>query len=398
MYSLLGLLSGLSILLFLRAFADGERSWRAKIALIVVNAIGLSIHVWFGFVLAAEFLAVLLFARRQILQVAYVMAAAAAPMMLLWGRIFLQQTRNGVTDWMASLTWTIAVTAFTEFYGFGPAALLYGLAASSLILAPADRRRHFLAQNRIRLLAFVFAASLALPLMVCIVRPIYWPGRYAIIALPAIAPLLGTVVVEFAPPSLVAGICILFLGLNAASQIARRDVTADTQLPAGQSDRTSAEFLLQHAAEGDAVVFMTVAWSNPPRASLTRGVADYYFGRANASGRFVEISFPQKMEGYLGWRGARALPAHRAELDAEAAALIDRLRRIAADGHHVWLYDGYTAGANELLRASLDAALTRRNEYPLLGPNHRRLLEYSEPQGITAEAISDSGAAPARLF
>ena len=377
MYALLGLLSGLSILIFLRLFTERDRSWRGKAWFIVINAAGLATHVWFVFVLTAQLLALIFFERREVRRFVVTAAAAATPMIVLWGRFFLEQTRNGATDWMAPLSWGVVVTEFTEFYGYFPAALLYGLMAITLVLAPVERRRRVLEEHRIRLLAFVFAASLALPSLVCAVRPIYWPGRYTIIALPAIAAVLGAVLAEAAPRPLLSGVCLLFLGFGVATQIAQRKVAVDTQLPDGQSDRTTAAFLLQHAAPGDAVVF----------TSLTRAVADYYFGRAHASGRFLEISFPQEVAGHLAWADSRVSPARRVGLEAEAAATSDRLRRIVEEGHNVWLYDGYTAEVNEILKDKLDTALALRQEYPLNGPNHRRILEYTiNRQRIVASA------------
>jgi hypothetical protein len=229
------------------------------------------------------------------------------------------------------------------------------------------------------LVAFVFAASLALPSLVCAVRPIYWPGRYAIIALPGIAAVLGAVLAEAAPRPLLSGVCLLFLGFGVATQIAQRNAAIDTQLPDGQSDRTTAAFLLQHAAPGDAVVF----------TSLTRAAADYYFARAHASGRFLEISFPQEVAGHLGWADSRVSPVRRAVLAAEAAAACDRLRQVAERGHKIWLYDGYSPQVNGILKEKLDAELALRQQYSLLGPYHSRILEYTiNRQSIVASAVA----------
>jgi len=367
MYSMLGLLSALSILIFLRLFADKDRSRQAKFWFVVINATGLLTHVWFGFVVAGQFLALMLFERGEVRRFVNVAVAATAPAAFLWGRFFLEQTRNGATDWMAPLSWGMLVTAATEFYGYVPAAFLYGLAAVTVALAPAEERRCLLAQNRIRLATLVLMASLAPPLLVCAVRPIYWPGRYAIIALPAIAALLGTVLAEVAPRPMLSGVCLLFLGFGVATHVAQREVAVDTQLPAGQSDRTTAAFLLKHAAPGDAVVF----------TSLTRAAAEYYFGRAHAADRFTEISFPQEVAAHLGWADSRVPPTRRAVLEAEAADAIRRLRQIADRGHKVWLYDGYSPEVNRILKEKLDAALALREQYSLVGPYHSRILEYA---------------------
>ncbi|PWT97850.1 MAG: hypothetical protein C5B51_30550 [Terriglobia bacterium] len=381
MYALLGMLSGVSALSFLELFWQGDRSWRGKTCFLVVNACGLATHVWFSFVLGAQFLAVVLFARRELRRFVALALAAAAPIVLLWGPFFVEQIRNGATSWMAPLSGGVILTAFTEFYGYVPAALLYGFATLAWTLSPAGQRLRTRNTHSHRVLAFLFAASLAAPLLICAVRPIYWPGRYAIIALPAIAALIGIVLAESAPRALLAGVCLLFLGFGIATQFAQREIAVDTQLPAGQSDRTTAEFLLQHATPGDAIVF----------TSLTRAAADYYFRRAHAEERFVEISFPQEIAGHLGWADSRMPPERQGALQAEAASAGARLCGIAAAGHKVWLYDGYSPQINAVLKGKLDAALTRRREYPLLGPYHSRIVEYDPPQSISASVAASFG-------
>jgi len=50
--------------------------------------------------------------------------------------------------------------------------------------ANAGRRAPLLQERMIPLLFLIFAASMAFPLLFSLVRPIYYPGRYAVIALP----------------------------------------------------------------------------------------------------------------------------------------------------------------------------------------------------------------------
>ncbi len=374
MYTLLGLLSGVSMLIFWNLFAERERSRRGMLWFVLVHAAGLLTHVWFSFVLAGECVAVGWFRRSELRRFLTGAAMAALPPALLWGRIFLDQTRNGATDWMARLSWSTALTAMTEFYGYVPAALLYGLAGIALVLSPAAERRRLLAQERIRLLGVLLVAGLALPLLICAVRPIYWPGRYAIIALPAVAALLGTLLGKAAPRKLLAGICLLFLTFGVATHLAQREATIDTQLPAGQSDRTTAAFLLEHAAASDAVVF----------TSLTRAAADYYFARAHASSRFVEISFPGEVAKHLGWEDNQVSPERRIRLEAQAAAAAENLRRLAEQGHRIWLYDGYAPELNGILKEKLDAVLPPPEKYALSGPRHNRILAYGYPAASSA--------------
>jgi hypothetical protein len=136
--------------------------------------------------------------------------------------------------------------------------------------------------------------------------------------------------------------------------------------PPERSDRATARFLLEHASPGDAIVF----------TSLTRPVTDYYFGRAGAAGRFVEISFPAELVAHPGWSEDRVAPEKRALLEPEAAAAAQQLQRLAAGGKRVWFYDGAEGNAGDLLKQELNARLTLLNAYPRAGLAYRRILRY----------------------
>ena len=373
MYAFLGMLSGLSILAFLRLFADRDRSWRAKGFFVAVNAVGILTHVWFAFFLIAQLVAILALERKQWRQFVLAAAAAAVPFLALWARYFVEQSRNGATDWMPSIRLWFFVEALVEFYGRFPALLLYGLAAGALAMAGAAKRRRLLRGSGIPLVIAILLASLALPLIVWVVRPLYWPGRYAIIALAPLAALLGALLPPIMPRALLAGFCTLLLASNVTAHVIQSGLVAGGHLPAGQSDRTTALFLLRHAAPGDAVVF----------TSLTRAAADYYFRRDGARQRFIEVSFPAEVAAHLGWYRTDPSPAQRRLLEAEAAGTARRLGQLASAGRRIWVYDGFKT--SEILRRCLDAVLAPPTEYPLRGPYHQRLLEYGAPSGQSSE-------------
>jgi hypothetical protein len=136
------------------------------------------------------------------------------------------------------------------------------------------------------------------------------------------------------------------------------------QAPVGQSDRKTAEFLLQHAVPGDALVF----------TSLTRPAADYYLRHAGAAGRFVEVSFPKENEIHPSWEDSVVAPGRRTALEAEATATATHLAQIAASGREIWFYDGSEVG--DLLKRHLSSALPQPRMHPLSGPFHIRVLEY----------------------
>ena len=359
MYSLLGLLSALSTLLFVRLFfgrseprpsegvkksvgrrkrlphqdaTPGSARWDRRFRLstprlqrffhsssgsgwssllfTLLNAAGLLTHIWFAFVLAAQLLAVFLFERRRLRACLAGMALAGLPLLVLWAGPFLDQIHNGASNWMAMYPTRLLLLAPIEFYGLPAALVYYAIAAYSWAAADTGKR-----PRMVPLLSLLFAVSLAIPLIVSLARPIYFPGRYAVIALPPLAALLAAVLSGLFPRVLLPLLCFPLLAFEVANQVAHRDDLLDADTTAGQSDRTTARFLLQHAAPGDVLVF----------TSLTRPAADYYLHRAHAQGRFVEISFPNENETHPGWADSVVAPDRRDALESEAAATATRL-------------------------------------------------------------------------
>lgn len=383
MYALLGLLSALSTYFFLRLFRDKDWSRGAVAALIAVNAVGCLTHVWFVFVLMAQFVA-LAFSRppplKDLGRFAGVAGMAGIPFAVLWGPIFLAQLHNGATDWMPKLQLDTLALAPFDYYGPVSAVALCALLAGGLFAAGVEgQRRPWPA----RWLALIFGACVAAPLLVSIVKPIYWPGRYTIIALPALAALLGSVLPSITPRPLLAAVCIALLTFQAVDHAAKRVSAPESTLPAGQSDKTTAEFLLRHAAAGDAIVF----------TSLTRAAADYYFRRAGAAGRFVEISFPAEVATHLGWISTALTPDRRSRLGSEAAGISRDLERVADGGGTVWFYDGYAPSIAGILKQKLDRALTLRSRHALQGNFHTNLLEYGAAAGTNG---GEGGPSPIR--
>jgi hypothetical protein len=362
MYSLLGLLSALSTLFFIRLLFDDHQSQKTRALLVLVNAAGILTHVWFVFVLAAQLLAVMVFERERLRAYLAGMAIAGLPFLALWLRPFSNQLQNGATNWMAVYPVRLLVLAPLEFYGVYMALPYYFMAAYAWTSAEGNKRAPLLQERKIPLLFLVFAASMAFPLLVCFVRPIYYPGRYAIIALPPLAALLATVFSNLFPRVLLPLLCFPLLGLGVVSQVAHRNDVVNAETPIGQSDRATAQFLLEHAAPGDALVF----------TSLTRPAADYYLRRAGALGRFVEVNFPKENETHPSWEDAEAAD-RRSALEAEATATATRLAQIAASGRKVWFYDNRVG---DRLKRHLNSSLPEPRVHLFSGPYHDRILEY----------------------
>jgi hypothetical protein len=358
MYALLGMLCGLSLWCWLRVIRDGDKSRGAWICLVGVDLLGMLTHAWFAFALAGQLVATVIFERRRLARFVLAVATAAVPWALLWGVVFWRQLHNGAPNWMPPLKPALVMIALAEFYGPLGALILFATAA---FLAASNG---FAKYRYSAPLLVTFAVSVAAPLCVSLVKPIYWPGRYLIIALPPLAAVLGAVLPARRRPA-TAIAAFLLMATQVAAQIEHRDDVLDAFLPPGQSDRTTAQFLLAHASQGDVVVF----------TSLTRAAADYYFRRAKARPRFREVSFPADTATHLGWTDHIVTQTRREALDTESSILAAQLREVARTGGTVWVYDG-PGDVRSILLQRMEATMSVHREHHLEGPYHKRVLEF----------------------
>ncbi|MCX6623001.1 MAG: glycosyltransferase family 39 protein [Acidobacteria bacterium] len=367
MYSLLGLLAGLSLLAYLRLFFDADRPRAWWLFYFLINTIGVMSQHWFVFVLFAQFWGLVLWNRRALVRFILLGLAAAVPFLTLWAPILRDQMSNGSSKWIPAFRAWFISDAFTRFYGGAPALFLFGFAAVILVKADPAIRRGILHRRPVQLAALVFLLSVAVPLVVSVFRPLYWPDRYTIIALVPLAALLGVLFAEAAPRPVALSIAVLFLSFHVWLQFATRDSVTFGEIPDGLTDRVTAKHIAEHGRPGDAILF----------TSLNRAAADYYLHRLGAEGRFAEFSYPSEFAHHLGWESDQELLARPGWLEKEAAELATRLRQLK--GHRVWLYhrDAYPPG--EILRRSLAATLTLEREQPAHGPFHNRLLVYRVP-------------------
>jgi hypothetical protein len=148
--------------------------------------------------------------------------------------------------------------------------------------------------------------------------------------------------------------------------------TVFRNLPPDHSDRSTAEYILRHAAPGDALVF----------TCLTRTPADYYFRRFGSAKRFVETSFPQELDEHPGWRDNTAMLRHSDALESEASALAARLAQFTRSGRRVWVYYGQDLEVADILKQKLDASLLPVGQKLMRGPCHNFVLAYAASQAI----------------
>jgi 4-amino-4-deoxy-L-arabinose transferase-like glycosyltransferase len=374
MYSMLGLLSALSVFFFLRMTLRSRSNGADFVAIAVVNAIGSFTHMWFFFLIGAEALASLLFVERR-LRVLTPVAVSIVPFLLLWLPALGDQLRNGATDWMVPFHWVFILDVLIRYYGgteFGlvGSAAFYG---ACVVLMNRMGRKAFsdwISDSRTRILATCFVGSIAAALAVCVVKPIYFPDRYTIVALPALSLLLGDALARFAPRFPLTLFCFALLALQTGMRIYARNESTD--VPSGLSDRRTAEFIAKNVPPGDVLAF----------TSLSRLAVDYYLERFGCGSCYRETSFPSEIDRHPSWR---YLTYDAQRLEAQAAEARDLVKTWEESGtKSIWLLYGADPEISRTLREEIERHYKLQQEIPLGGPYHDSILRYRP--SVAAEA------------
>jgi hypothetical protein len=330
MYSLLGCLSALSVLLWFLLFQGRRNSGHLYFLYTVVNTIGFLTHVYFFFVIAAEICACVAWLEwKQVRRMACSILISASVFGLLWGRIFWTQFHSPAGNWTPRLGYKLFRGFLYEVYGpWGTKVVVIGLA----LMLWGGRRRlvsgSFL-RTSLASLSTIVVISYLLPLAISLYRPIYFPDRYTIAELPALAVLLGAATYSLLPRSVSVWLLLSLMAISLSTHILERAENPELTSSQGplSGDRVVSSWLLKRLKPGDAVVF----------AGLSRASMDYYFLRSGANGRFFEISYPQSIDDHLGWFPDYSSPGRREIFHSDALALVHRLRRLPGQGQRIWL-------------------------------------------------------------
>ncbi len=330
MYSLLGLMGSLSALFFFRCFAsDHPPTRRDWILFTAINVAGSFVHLWFAFLLFAEFLCcAIFFGWPQLRRLLVSSSVTAGIWALLWGRVFLEQMHNGSSGWMPKIDVWSAPGLLLEYYGGKYIGASILAACAILVIAGwrhmnnEEEQQNAFGGRRLQALVLLFSASIALPLAVSVLKPIYFLGRYSIVALPSLAVLLGWTLAAKFRPRVLAGFAFAVMALVLAVHIwMRNDVIENSEFvrPYAQSDEHAADQIAAAIRPGDTVVF----------TGLSRATVEYYFQRLGCERGVSLISYPAVNADHLGWADTRI---SQSALEAEGNRLAARLTLIGRAG------------------------------------------------------------------
>ncbi len=326
MYSLLGLLSALSI----TAFQDvAEHPSQRRVALwTLINIAGSFTHLWWFCLLAGQGLAALLCYPHNWRRWFMGFAAGVLPYAVLWGPVLARQLVRS-TD---AAAWLLP-PGITDILPF-----LYLQCGALLVIAPFARlwaRRSGGSPSALPLwLPILLAGALLPPILISFWKPFFY-SRFTIVILPATACWLAALAARLN----VTVITAVVLSLSSL-------ITFGLSFQSSPCDaRALAHNLLQHARPHDTILYV----------SLSRPAIDHYLDRQRPQRRWRESSFPSVIDTHPGYEGdsrsESLLPAWR----YEAATLARELAQRPGARVFVFLRDGHQPSA--ILEQALIAAL-----------------------------------------
>jgi len=309
MYTLLALLSVLSVHYYLDLTSSRSPRMRTVLLYAAVTALGTFTHVWFFFLLSGQFIAYVAFLRR-LPPVRVVLAAALslAPYSVLWLPTMFGQVSgwNELGAWLAPPGYRDMIEVFA-LYGGAFWLLLPLLAGLWLRTMPTGKvLLEVIRQEKV--LLTMLAAVLLVPFLVSQVKPVFY-SRFTIAGLPLFALIVGRLVSRLMGERTAYQASILTLALTLA-------LTAALEMYRGPCDsRWTADYLLENAGERDFVIF----------SSLSRMPTDFYLSQHTSEPPFFATTFPAEIDGHPGYEGAIHSPERVPDLEREADALVRRI-------------------------------------------------------------------------
>lgn len=390
MYSLLGLLSILSTLFFIRQFYSGHASRKNWAAYAAVNIAGTFTHYWFFFLLLAQGVAYLwLFSKSSFKSFALSMAASVVPFFALWTPVLWVQANNGGLSFITPPGPYILLKTLLLYFGDGiRAALIYAaFLALALLdfhggkirLRPLPTLMEFVKQKPFLILLALLTVSLSVPWLISQAKPMYTEGKYPVIVLFAVVLLAASLLARFGNRVLVCAFCALLFLTVTAGFLYRRS------RPPVDSVRAITDYLRERGNHGDVLVL----------AASSLGGTEYYLKRAGAENQFLRFPFPAEMAHHPCWPDLNRWT--EAYLENEADRLLQRIDSLlGADGSKVWLLNGSIPKIDALIKGKMDARFQPVDE-KLLGESYpplRGLIQAYQKSPRPATDLLGAGVAP----
>jgi len=359
MYSLVGLVAAVSTLLFFRSFWRETARKRDWTWYVVVNAVGTFVHVWYFFLLLAQAVTGLLFRPKKVRSLAAAQFLTVLPFALLWARNVPQQAKIGAVDWMPHVRARFFVSVFGEFYGGDRWGLLFLAVALAICVWGARNQasREQFPRRPVAALATIAVLCLMVPLLFSLVRPIYWPGRYTMIALPALAAAMGCSVASLASPGLRGAFAYCVLALVLALQLKDRNKVFENSTNVyleAQSDKAATLQLCRSSGPKDVLVF----------TGLARAGVEYYLRRLGCERDLTLLSIPADTAEHLGW----VRTTSPGEVKAGGGRIAQQFLQDGKVDEKLWLIPAHGRGADETaVTEVLDQELGAGNRVALRG-------------------------------
>ena len=371
MYSLLGLVAALSTLFFFRAWWGKTASKRDWALYAVVSAVGTFVHVWYFFLLLAHAVCCLLFKRERFRSLAAAQFVSLSPFIVLWARYLSQQAKIGATDWMPHVRPSFLLSVLGEFYGGERWGLVFLFVVAGICVLGARNRdqREQLPYCSVAALATIALVCLIVPLLVSFVRPIYWPGRYTMIALPALAAALGCSVAALASPAMrvpfAYGVLVIVIALHVQSRhkVFENSVNVFAE---DESDKTATLQLCRSAGPRDMLVF----------TGLARAGVEYYLWRFGCGRDLVLLSVPADTADHLGWVRRTGTD----DLRAEGEGIAQRFMQETQGDGKLWLIPAHGRQDQKVLTDVFDRDLGASTRLPLRGSFFDEVLIYTRKE------------------
>ncbi len=321
MYTMLPLMVSLSLILFVILIRDRERrtpGWFALFGLIAF--LGLNTHYWFAFALVA-YGSWVIFSWRcwRLRELCLLALFTALPFLVVDLAMFLHQIHNAATSWTPHPKLVTLVHSLAAEFGLFPLRPKSAIVLSLPILWTVWARRYNWQPAVLRssfFFGFLYAVALGVPFLISMKRPIFYLGRYDVIAVPFFAlfaaslllglPLRPRILFHL----LLAGSC----GLNFVQSVRRSWTTnvLDTLDYAPLGDRTAARAICAESAPGDFVIY----------TGLSRAAVSFYLQRFGCSAKLKQVSYPAELEQHMGWQDEKRDYSEEPPIKLEAEHIV----------------------------------------------------------------------------